>query len=59
MKKLILIVEDEPLLAMLLANCVSSKGFDTHCIFDGAYVVDWVKTNQPDLILMDIILPSL
>lgn len=27
MNELILIVEDEPLLAMLLANCVSSKGF--------------------------------
>ncbi len=57
MNKLILIVEDEPLLAMLLANCVSSKGFYTHCLFDGAEVVDWVKKNQPDLVLMDVMLP--
>lgn len=58
MNELILIVEDEPLLAMLLANCVASKGFRSHCIFDGADVVDWVKKNQPDLILMDVILPN-
>ncbi|MDD5229067.1 MAG: response regulator [Methylococcales bacterium] len=58
MNELILIVEDEPLLAMLLANCVSSKGFSSHCIFDGADVVDWVKKYQPDLILMDVMLPN-
>ncbi len=58
MNEFILIVEDEPLLAMLLANCVSSKGFQSHCIFDGADVVDWVKKNQPDLILMDVMLPN-
>lgn len=58
MNELILIVEDEPLLAMLLVNCVASKGFQSHCIFDGADVVDWVKKHQPDLILMDVMLPN-
>lgn len=57
MKKLILIVEDEPVLAMLLSNCLESKGFHSHCIFDGADVIDWVSKHQPDLILMDIVLP--
>lgn len=58
MNELILIVQDEPVLAMLLANCVLSKGFRSYCIFDGADVVDWVKKNQPDLILMDVMLPN-
>lgn len=58
MDKLILIVEDEPLLAMFLANCLKTKGFNCHCIFDGAEVIDWVLKYQPDLILMDIILPN-
>lgn len=58
MNKLILIVEDEPLLAMFLANCLKSKGLKSHCIFDGADVIDWIFKYQPDLILMDIILPN-
>lgn len=57
MKELILIVEDEPLLAMFLANCLKSEGFHSHCIFDGGEVIDWVKKSQPDLILMDVMLP--
>lgn len=57
MKELILVVEDEPLLAMFLASCLKSAGFHSHCIFDGSEVVDWVKKSQPDLILMDVILP--
>lgn len=57
MKELILVVEDEPLLAMLLANCLESEGFRCHSIFDGADVIDWVMKYQPDLILMDIMLP--
>lgn len=57
MNKLILIVEDEPLLAMLLANCLKLKGFRTHCLFDGADVLSWVSKHQPDLILLDIVLP--
>jgi two-component system response regulator BaeR len=28
-----------------------------HVIYDGASVIEWVKGNQPDLILLDLMLP--
>ncbi|MFT6029119.1 MAG: two-component system response regulator BaeR [Oleiphilaceae bacterium] len=55
---MILIVEDEPKLAMLLNDYLVQSGYNIHVIADGADVVAWVKLNQPDLILLDIMLPN-
>ena len=57
MKK-ILIVEDEAKLAALEADYLRAEGFEPHCIADGLQVVPWVRTNAPDLILLDLMLPG-
>ncbi|WP_299973063.1 response regulator [uncultured Pseudoteredinibacter sp.] len=57
MTEKILIVEDEPKLAQLLHDYLKQELFDCHILLDGADVVDWVKANQPDLILLDLMLP--
>ena len=54
----ILIVEDEPKLAALEADYLKSQGYDTHCIANGSEVVAWVRSNAPDLILLDLMLPG-
>jgi two-component system response regulator BaeR len=54
----ILIVEDEPKLAALEADYLKAAGYDTHCIADGAAVVPWVRSESPDLILLDLMLPG-
>ncbi len=54
----ILIVEDEPKLAALEADYLKAAGYDIHCIGDGAQVVPWVRANEPDLILLDLMLPG-
>jgi two-component system response regulator BaeR len=54
----ILIVEDEPKLAALESDYLKSQGYETHCIANGAEVVGWVRTNAPDLILLDLMLPG-
>ncbi|MEM7017337.1 MAG: response regulator [Pseudomonadota bacterium] len=54
----VLIVEDEPKLAQLLADYLNQAGYGTHCLDDGLQVVDWVKLHQPALILLDIMLPG-
>jgi two-component system response regulator BaeR len=55
---LILIVEDEPKLAALEADYLKAAGYETHCIADGAAVVPWVRSESPDLILLDLMLPG-
>ncbi|GLX77476.1 DNA-binding response regulator [Thalassotalea insulae] len=58
MNERILIVEDEIKLAHLLKDYFTLEKFASYCIHDGAEVVDWVKENQPSVILLDIMLPN-
>ncbi|HXU42442.1 MAG TPA: response regulator [Burkholderiales bacterium] len=54
----ILIVEDEPKLASLVADYLKAAGYEAHCIENGLEVVSWVKSNQPDLVVLDLMLPG-
>ena len=54
----ILVVEDEPKLASLVADYLKAAGYEAHCIENGLEVVSWVKSNQPDLIVLDLMLPG-
>lgn len=54
----ILVVEDEVKLSQSLCEFLIHEKYKPHAIYDGALVVDWVKENKPDLILLDIMLPN-
>ncbi|MFZ5658427.1 MAG: response regulator [Pseudomonadota bacterium] len=54
----ILIVEDEPKLAALLADYLTAAGFETRWLADGREVLPAVKAAAPDLILLDLMLPG-
>lgn len=55
----ILIVEDARELAQLLSDYLIAAGYRTHCLFTGEGVVAWVRQNDPQLILLDLMLPGL
>jgi len=54
----IMIVEDEPKLAALLADYLRKAGFQTTHLTDGYDVIATVKDVEPDLILLDLMLPG-
>jgi len=54
----VLIVEDEPKLASLVADYLKAAGYEAHCLENGLEVIPWVKGNQPDLIVLDLMLPG-
>ncbi|MBA1146629.1 response regulator [Ectothiorhodospiraceae bacterium WFHF3C12] len=58
MSRKILIVEDEPQLAELLADYLRAAGFEPSVIQDGREVVPWVRDHAPELILLDLMLPG-
>ena len=58
MMQTILIVEDEKKLANILSDYLKRDGFKTEMIENGIEVVTWVKQNNPDLILLDLMLPN-
>lgn len=54
----ILIVEDEPRLAAVLADYLQAAGYCSEWIADGAQVLDAYAQRQHELILLDIMLPN-
>jgi two-component system response regulator BaeR len=54
----LLIVEDEPKLAQLLFDYLSRDGFSCHVLHDGGLVLDWVREQSPQFILLDLMLPN-
>lgn len=59
MENTILIVEDEQRLADLHRDYMHQAGYPAKCIDNGLKVVDWVRKNDPALILLDIMLPGI
>lgn len=54
----ILIVEDEPKLAALLADYLRAAGYQPAIVADGREVVPRVRAEPPALILLDLMLPG-
>ena len=55
--KHLLLVEDDARLANLIANFLRQNNFKVTIIGRGDKVVDFVATREPDIILLDIMLP--
>ncbi len=57
-KKKILIVDDDKLLSEALAQLFISAGHETKILLEGNGVEETVASWQPDVILLDIMLPG-
>ncbi len=55
----ILIVEDEPQIAQLIQLTLEREGFSCHQCHDGLKALQVVQEQQPDLIVLDLMLPGL
>ncbi|RKI38279.1 DNA-binding response regulator [bacterium D16-51] len=58
-KQKILIVDDDENIAELVSLYLIQECFDTHIVLDGEAALEAVKTYQPDLMLLDIMLPGI
>jgi two-component system, OmpR family, response regulator VicR len=57
MEKKILVVDDEKPIADILQFNLKKEGYEVHCAYDGNEALTMVEEIQPDLILLDIMLP--
>jgi two-component system, OmpR family, phosphate regulon response regulator PhoB len=55
----ILVVEDETFLVKIYSIKLKKEGFDVHIAMDGEEAVKMAAEVNPDLILLDLILPKL
>ncbi|MCL6459234.1 MAG: response regulator transcription factor [Gorillibacterium sp.] len=58
-KKKILVVDDEPSIAMLLNFNLKLAGYEVQCVYDGEAVFEVLAEFRPDLIVLDLMLPKL
>jgi two-component system response regulator BaeR len=58
-KQMVMIVEDEPRIAEVMAAYLDHAGYATHTIEHGDVVLPSLKAMQPALVLLDLMLPGL
>jgi len=58
MKTKVLYVEDEPSLGRIVKESLQSRGFDVTMIADGKDVIAAFRELQPDICVLDIMLPT-
>lgn len=56
-KSKILVVEDDRSLASVLDYNLSNNGYVVHCAYDGLDGLNQARLKQPDLILLDVMIP--
>ena len=59
MTKKIMIVDDEPHLVELLSAILTTEGYEVQSADSGAAAIEVLKTFQPDLILLDMMMPGM
>jgi DNA-binding response OmpR family regulator len=55
----ILVIEDEPNIREIVTLYLQRGGFQVHAVEDGLQAQEWLNEQNPDLIIMDLMLPKL
>jgi diguanylate cyclase (GGDEF)-like protein len=55
----ILIVDDEPTIVELLEEHLRSEGYETNHAYSGEEALQYLDTDVPDLVLLDLMLPGM
>lgn len=55
----ILIVEDEKMLAEIVSDTLSDRGFEVHLAYDGVHALECLRKESFDIIVSDIMMPNL
>jgi DNA-binding response OmpR family regulator len=58
MKIKVLYIEDEPFLGRIVSETLQQQGFDIQLVPDGALVMKALHSFQPDICVLDIMLPN-
>lgn len=58
-KPKILVVDDEPDVVEMIVLALTGEGFEVVQAYDGLSALDMVESEQPDLVLLDIMMPMM
>ena len=54
-----LVVEDDPNIVDLIRSNLAIRGFDTVVSIDGRHALNLLETENPDIVLLDLMLPEI
>ncbi len=55
----VVVVDDEPLSLTNAKNILRSRGMKVSCLCSGEYLLEFIESRTPDLILLDILMPEM
>jgi two-component system response regulator MprA len=55
----ILVVDDDPKITQLLRRALALDGYEVHTASSGAAALGELQTHQPDLVILDILMPGI
>jgi CheY-like chemotaxis protein len=58
MGKKILIVDDNEFIIEVMTYILNNKGYDVIALNDGDAVIEHIKSDHPDLVILDMVLPN-
>ncbi|WP_394145119.1 response regulator transcription factor [Vibrio atypicus] len=58
MNSKILLIEDDKDISQLTQMYLTAEGYEVHAIYDGSIAIETIQTYQPDLVLLDLMLPG-
>jgi DNA-binding response OmpR family regulator len=59
MSKKILIVDDNEFIVEIMTYILNNKGYEVIALNNGHEVIDQIKTDNPDLVILDVMLPGI
>jgi CheY-like chemotaxis protein len=59
MGRKVLVADDEPLTAEMLALMLAFRGYEVVCAHNGAEALDRARRERPDIVLLDVFMPAL
>ena len=54
----ILVIEDDPAVVEMLTLMIQNEGHDVEVVVDGAHAIERLDRPPPDLVLLDLMMPS-
>jgi DNA-binding response OmpR family regulator len=58
MNKKILIVDDNEFIVEVMTYILNNKGYEVIALHDGEEVINHIKADNPDLVILDVMLPG-